>query len=327
MKIAVLDDYQQVALSMADWSSIPSLTEILAFKDHFSSPELLIRKLSGFHVVVAMRERTGFPAEILGTLTDLRLLVTTGMRNASIDLPAAARLGIAVCGTRGGGPATAELTWGLIISLLRHIPREFDALRRGRWQSTLGTELNGKTLGLLGLGNLGSHMAVIGRAFGMSVIAWSQNLTAEKTARVGVKLVTKEELFSTADIVSIHLQLSERTRNLVGSAELSLMKPSACLINTSRAPIVDKVALLRALTSRSIAGAGLDVYDIEPLPTGDPLRELDNVVLTPHLGFVTRETYEIFFNDAVDGIKAFLQAQPLRLLNPDVLPRMRPLES
>ena len=325
MNIALLDDYQQVALTLADWSTVPGVTEILAFKDHFKSVDLLVKKLNGFSVVVAMRERTPFPAPLLEQLPDLRLLVTTGMRNPSIDLVAATRLGIPVCGTRGGGPSTAELAWGLIISLMRKIPQEFESVRRGYWQTTLGSDLKGKTLGLLGLGNLGSHMAVIGRAFGMSVIAWSQNLTSEKAAAAGAELVEKDELFRRSDVISIHLQLSDRTRGLVGAHELSLMKPTAYLVNTSRGPIVENAALLTILRSRSIAGAGIDVYEEEPLPPGNPFRDLDNVVLTPHLGFVTRETYEVFYRDSVEDIKAYLQGQPVRLLNPDVLDRQRPL--
>jgi phosphoglycerate dehydrogenase-like enzyme len=324
MRIAVLDDYQQVALSMADWSSLSRVTEIIAFRDHFKTVAQLKTRLKGFDVIIAMRERTPFPRQLLAQLTDLRLLVTTGMRNASIDITAATEQGIPVCGTRGGGPATAELAWGIILSLIRNIPREFSAVRDGKWQTTLGVELQGKTLGLLGLGNLGSHMAVIGKAFGMSVIAWSQNLTLEKALQSGVRLVTKDELFSGSDILSVHLQLSDRTRGLVGTSELALMKPSAYFINTSRGPIVDRAALIRALQTRTIAGVGLDVYDEEPLPPDDPIRKLDNVVLTPHLGFVTRETYTVFYRDAVEDIQAYLNGQPIRVLNPDVLSRMRP---
>jgi phosphoglycerate dehydrogenase-like enzyme len=324
MRIAVLDDYQQVALSLADWSSLSAVTEIMAFRDHFKTVAQLKTKLKGFDVVIAMRERTAFPHELLTQLPDLRLLVTTGMRNASIDLTAATESGITVCGTRGGGPATAELAWGIILSLLRHIPQEFAAVREGKWQTKLGIELQGKTLGLLGLGNLGSHMAVIGKAFGMSVIAWSQNLTSEKAIQNGARLVTKDELFSRSDVLSVHLQLSDRTRGLVGARELSIMKPSAYFINTSRGPIVDRTALVQVLESRAIAGAGLDVYDEEPLPLEDPLRTLDNVVLTPHLGFVTRETYTVFYRDAVEDIQAYINNQPIRLLNPDVLGRIRP---
>jgi phosphoglycerate dehydrogenase-like enzyme len=323
MRIAILDDYQQVAMKLADWSSLPEGTDILAFKQHFSAVSELGSKLKGFDVVVAMRERTAFASATLELLPDLRLLVTTGMRNASIDLVAATRLGVLVCGTRGGGPSTAELAWGLILSLLRHIPQELESVKTGGWQTTVGTDLKGKTLGLLGLGNLGSHMAGIGNAFGMRVIAWSQNLTSDKARQFGGSLVTKDELFSQSDIVSIHLQLSERTRGLVGAHELGLMKPTAYLINTSRGPIVDEAALMQTLRSHAIAGAGIDVYDPEPLSSDHPLRGLDNAVTTPHLGYVTRETYEVFYGDAVEDILAFSRGKPVRVLNPDVLGKMR----
>ena len=323
MKIAILDDYQQVAMRLADWSSVPDGTDILAFKQHMTAVSELKNRLKGFDVIVAMRERTAFGSEMLELLPDLRLLVTTGMRNASIDLVSATRLGILVCGTRGGGPSTAELAWGLILSLLRHIPQEFESVRTGGWQTTLGTDLKGKTLGLLGLGNLGSHMAGIGNAFGMKVIAWSQNLTFEKARQFGASLVTKDELFSQSDIISIHLVLSDRTRGIVGSRELGLMKPTAYLINTSRGPIVDEAALLQALRSHAIAGAGIDVYDPEPLPPEHPLRLLDNAVTTPHLGYVTRETYDVFYGDAVEDILAFSTGKPVRVLNPDVLGKIR----
>jgi phosphoglycerate dehydrogenase-like enzyme len=324
MRIAILDDYQQVALRMADWSTIPGATEITAFREQYKTVTQLKTSLKNFNVIVAMRERTIFSRELLVQLPDLRLLVTTGMRNASIDLPSATELGIPVCGTRGGGPATSELAWGLILSLLRHIPQEYAAVREGKWQSTLGVELQGKTLGLLGLGNLGSHMAVIGKAFGMSIIAWSQNLIPEKATESGARLVTMDELFSNSDILSVHLQLSDRTRGLVGTQELALMKPSAYFINTSRGPIVDRSALIKAIESRTIAGAGFDVYNEEPLLPDDPIRKLDNVILTPHLGFVTRETYTVFYRDAVEDIQAYTNNQPIRLLNPDVLNRIRP---
>jgi phosphoglycerate dehydrogenase-like enzyme len=324
MKIAVLDDYQQVALKLADWSVMADGTGILAFRDHFTSVEQLTQHLRGFDVVVAMRERTPFGSDALQLLPDLRLLVSTGMRNASIDLAAATGLGVVVCGTRGGGPSTAELAWGLILSLARHIPGESVSVRQGRWQTTIGTDLKGKVLGLLGLGNLGSHMATIGNAFGMTVIAWSQNLTGERADLANARLVTKDVLFSQADVVSIHLQLSDRTRGLVGRRELDLMKPTAYLINTSRGPIVDEPALLEALRSGTIAGAGVDVFDPEPLPPDHPLRHMDNVVATPHLGYVTRETYEVFFNDAIEDILAYARGKPVRVLNPDAIGRPRP---
>ena len=318
MKIAVLDDYQSVALKSADWDMLPKDCQVKVFKEHVTGIDTLKKQLNDFEVIIAMRERTPFPRQLLEALPRLKLLVTTGMRNASIDLDAATECGILVCGTRGGGPSTAELAWGLILSLLRHIPQEFASVKQGRWQTTVGIELKGKTLGLLGLGNLGSHMAAIGNAFGMSVIAWSQNLTAERASQFGAGLVAKEELFARSDILSIHLQLSDRTRGLVGRRELGLMKPAAYLINTSRGPIVNEAALIQALKSHSIAGAGLDVYDEEPLPPDHPLRHLDNTVTTPHLGYVTAETYRVFYEDSVSNIAAYLKGQPVRVLNPNV---------
>jgi len=318
MRVALLDDYQQVARQMADWPSLGADVEVVAFKDHWADAETVRSKLAGFAVAVAMRERTPFPRRLLEGLPDLRLLVTTGMRNASIDLAAATELGITVCGTRGGGPATAELAWGLILALARSIPFESAALRAGGWQTTVGVELQGKVLGLLGLGNLGSHMARIGGAFGMRVIAWSQHLTSDRAAALGATLAAKEELFARSDVLSIHLQLSERTRGIVGAHELGLMKPTAYFVNTSRGPIVDEAALLNVLRSRRIAGAGLDVYDVEPLPPDHPLRRLDNVVLTPHLGYVTAETLRIFYADALEDIRSVIAGQPVRVLNPAI---------
>ncbi len=323
MKIAVLDDYQQVALKMADWSSMPQGTDILAFRQHYVGIAELKQQLKGFDVIVAMRERTPFGRDLLEVLPELRLLVTTGMRNASIDLVAATPQGILVCGTRGGGPTTAELAWGLILSLLRHIPQEYNSVRTGGWQNTVGVDLGGKTLGLLGLGNLGSHMAGVGKAFGMKVVSWSQNLTKERAEQFGASLVTKDELFSRADIISIHLQLSDRTRGLVGARELGLMKPTSYLINTSRGPIVDEASLISTLRAHGIAGAGIDVYEPEPLPQDHPLRSVENVITTPHLGYVTKETYEIFYKDAIEDIVAFSSQNPVRVLNPSVLGKTR----
>ncbi len=272
---------------------------------------------------MAMRERTPFGPE---TLQRLPGSATTGLHRDAQRRDRSRRgypAGVLVCGTRGGGPSTAELAWGLILCLARHIPEERESVRHGNWQTTIGTDLKGKVLGLLGLGNLGSHMATIGNAFGMSVIAWSQNLTDERARRVSARLVSKEELFSKSDVVSIHLQLSDRTRGLVGRRELGLMKPTAYLINTSRGPIVDEPALIEALRSEAIAGAGVDVFDPEPLPPDHPLRTMENVVMTPHLGYVTRETYETFFGDAIDDILAFVRGEPVRVLNPDVIGHLR----
>ena len=314
-RVALLDDYQNVALSMADWSSLPSDVTVTAFSDHLADPADVARRLSGFDVVVAMRERTPFQRGLLDALPDLRLLVTTGMRNASIDVEAAADLGITVCGTRGLGYPTAELTWGLILSLARRIPREDRATREGSWQVAMGTGLNGKVLGLVGLGRLGSQVATIGRAFGMSLLAWSQNLTRERSDKLGAALVSKDDLMARADVVTIHLVLSSRTRGLIGARELGLMKPAAYLVNTSRGPIVDEAALVDALEKGAIAGAGLDVFDQEPLPLDHPLRSLENTVITPHVGYVTEETYRVFFGDALEDIRAFLSGSPIRVVN------------
>ncbi|QUH01492.1 D-2-hydroxyacid dehydrogenase family protein [Saccharopolyspora erythraea] len=319
VRVAVLDDYQRVARDYADWDSLPASVEF--FHDHVADREELVRRLQPFQVIAAMRERTPFPREVLEALPNLKLLVTTGMRNASIDLAAASELGITVSGTGGSGSAdrswqpTAELTWGLIFAVTRNIPLEDRALREGGWQRTVGVELGGRTLGLLGLGRLGTQVAAIGRAFGMPVIAWSQNLTDEAAEAAGARRVDKEELFASSDILSIHTVLSRRTRGLVGAAELALMRPTAYLINTSRGPIVDEAALREALHAGRIAGAGIDVFEREPLPADDPWRGVPRTVLTPHLGYVTEGTYRAFYTDTVESIGAFLEGAPVRVLN------------
>ena len=313
-RIAVLDDYQGVALSVGGWNRLPEDTEIEAFRDHLGDDDALAQRLQPFDVIVAMRERTAFPRSLLSRLPNLRLLVTTGMRNAAFDMQAAKDLGITVCGTGGLPTPTAELTWGLIIGCVRHIAEEDKATRAGRWQTTIGPTLHGKTLACLGLGNLGSQVAKVGLAFGMDVIAWSQNLTQERADQVGARLVGKDELFSQADVLSVHLVLSDRTRGLVSQRELSLMKPTAFLINTSRGPNVDEAALITALRERRIAGAGLDVFDVEPLPPGHPYLQLDNILITPHLGYVTLETYERFYGEAVEDIVGFLSGSPPRVV-------------
>jgi phosphoglycerate dehydrogenase-like enzyme len=314
MKTAVLDDYQDAARDAADWASLGADCETVFFRDHVGDPEALARRLADFEVIVAMRERTPFPRALLERLPRLRLLVTTGMRNRSIDVKAARERGIVVCGTPGFRGATGELTWGLILSLFRHIPREDAALRAGRWQTTVGVGLAGKTLGIIGLGTIGSEVARVGAAFGMEVIAWSQNLDAERARAAGALRVERDELLARADVVTIHLVLSERTRALIGARELALMKPTAFLVNTSRGPIVDEAALAAALANDTIAGAGLDVYGEEPLPRDHPLRKPANTVLTPHLGYVTRETYRAFFEGAIEDIKAWRSGAPLRVL-------------
>jgi phosphoglycerate dehydrogenase-like enzyme len=315
-RVAILDDYQGVARALADWDSLPAGTEVVVFRDHLADPAAVAARLAGFDVVVAMRERTPFPRALLERLPRLRLLVTTGMRNAALDLPAAAERGIVVCGTAGLPYPTAELTWGLILALARHIPREDRATRDGRWQETLGIGLNGKTLGVLGLGTLGSRVARIGRAFEMEVLAWSQNLTAARAAEVGATRVPRDELLARADVVTIHLVLGDRTRGLIGAAELARMKPTALLVNTSRGPIVDQAALLQALDRGTIAAAGLDVFDEEPLPADHPLRRHPRTVITPHLGYVTEETYRVFYGQALEDVQAYLHGAPVRVLRP-----------
>jgi phosphoglycerate dehydrogenase-like enzyme len=312
----VLDDHQQAGRTSPHWTNLGPEVEVEFWSEHVEDEDVLVDRLQGAAIVVAMRERTPFPARILERLPDLRLLVTTGPFNAAIDVAAADGLGIVVSGTGGFREPTAELAWGLIHACTRHIPAEDAALRSGRWQTTVGGDLKGRRLGLLGLGHLGTAVAQVGRAFGMDVVAWSQNLTGEDAAAKGVVAVTREELFGTADILSIHLVLSERTHHLVGAAELEAMKPTAILVNTSRGGIVDEAALCEALASGQIAGAGLDVYEHEPLPASSPLRTLPNTVLTPHLGYVTEGTYDLFYREIVEDIAAYLAGEPIRVLAP-----------
>jgi phosphoglycerate dehydrogenase-like enzyme len=313
-RIAVLDDYQDVALRYADWGSLPADCEVRTFRDHIADTAIFLAAMRDFDVIVAMRERTAFTAERLAGLPKLRLLVTTGMANASIDLDAARQHGITVCGTGSGSRATSELAWGLILSLARAIPQEDARLRAGGWQRTIGIELQGKTLGLVGLGRQGGAMVPVARAFGMEVLAWSQNLTPEIAAEAGAEAVSKADLFRRADFVSIHYKLGRRSIRLVGASDLALMKPTAYLVNTSRGPIVDRDALLAVLHDGKIAGAGLDVYDTEPLPADDPFRSAPRTVLTPHLGYVSDRAYSTFYPDAVEDIAAFLGGQPVRKL-------------
>ena len=318
--IAVLDDYQGVSQQLADWSALPEGCQLQVFRDHLSELDAVADRLHRFEVICAMRERTPFPRELLEHLPNLRLLVTTGMRNASIDLEAATDCGVLVCGT-DGGPINppAELTWGLILALARHIHQEYAATRQGRWGTTLGPSLEGKVLGVLGLGKLGAAVAKVGVAFEMQVIAWSQNLTQERAAQHGATLVTKDELFRQSDIVTVHVQLSERTVGLVGARELALMKPTALLINTARGPIVDEPALINALCNGAIAGAGLDVFDQEPLPADHPFLHMDNTLLTPHIGYATPEQLSVRYQGTVEDIVAFLEGSPIRTLNPEAL--------
>ena len=313
-RIAILDDYQGVARQYADWESLPGDCEVHVFREHIAEKATLIAALQEFDVVVAMRERTAFDAARLDALPRLRLLVTTGMANASIDMEAAKRNGVTVCGTSGNSRATSELAWGLILSLARAIPAEDARLRAGGWQRTVGIELQGRTLGLVGLGNQGGAMVPVAKAFGMGVIAWSQHLSAERAAEAGVEAVGKEELFRRGDFVSVHYKLGPRSVGLVGAAEIALMQPNAFLVNTSRGPIVDREALLEALHAGRIAGAGLDVYDTEPLPTDDPFRSAPRTVLTPHLGYVSDRAYRAMYPHAVEDIAGFLRGEPVRVI-------------
>jgi phosphoglycerate dehydrogenase-like enzyme len=314
-RCAILDDYQNVALEMADWSKLAADVDIKVFNEHLGGHEGVVKALQGFSIVCAMRERTGFPRAVIERLPDLKLLITTGARNASIDVAAAAERGVVVCGTPSVGSPTSGIAIGLMLELTRRIGYENARLKSGvRWQSTIGPDLEGMALGVIGLGKLGTRTSNIAKAFGMKVLAWSQNLTPEKCKEVGVEYASKEDLFRQADIVSIHVVLSQRSRGLVGAKEFGLMKPSAYIVNTSRGPIIDEVALLTALHDRKIAGAGLDVYDVEPLPLDHPLRKLDNVVLTPHLGYVAQQNYRAYFAGVVDDIRAFLDGKPARVM-------------
>jgi phosphoglycerate dehydrogenase-like enzyme len=294
---------------MADWSAVLARADVDVFSDHLSDADAVAERLLPYEVVCVMRERTPLGAEMIERLPNLKLIASTGPRNASIDLKAAAARGIAVVHTGYSGTPTVELTWALILAGARHIVAEANAVRSGGWQHSIGDDLSGKTLGIIGLGNLGSQVAKIGLAFGMRVIAWSQNLTAEKAGAVGAALVSKEELLRQADIVSVHLVLSARTRALIGAAELALMKPSARLVNTSRGPIVVEAALLAALEAGQIAGAAIDVYDVEPLPADHPYRKLQHLLATPHIGYVSRALYERFYRDTVSNITAWLDAR------------------
>ncbi|MCW2741913.1 MAG: Phosphoglycerate dehydrogenase serA-like [Blastococcus sp.] len=315
-RIAVLDDYQSVAAEFTDWSKVPEPVQVVEFHDHVDDEDALAERLQPFDVVIAMRERTRLPRSLLERLPNLKLLVTTGMRNKSIDIEAATARGITVCGTGSQATATVELTWALILATLRHVPQEDAALRAGGWQQTIGGDLAGSRLGVVGLGRIGSKVAAIGQAFGMDVVAWSQNLTDERAAEHGVRRVDRDELFATSDVVTVHLLWSKRTRGLIGARDLALMKHTAVLVNTSRGPIVQEQAIVEALEHGAIAGAGLDVYDSEPLPADHPLRSAPNTVLTPHLGYVTRGTYEVFYGEAVEDVAAFLAGAPVRVIEP-----------
>ncbi len=314
-RIAILDDYQGTALECADWTTIPGDPEIVVFGEHIAAEDAVAEALADFDIVVAMRERTPMPASLIARLPQLRLLVTTGMRNLAIDMQAARARGVPVCGTALLPYAAFEHAWALILALTKRIPQGDRLMREGGWQPGVSDGLNGKTLGVLGLGKLGARAARVAHAFDMEVIAWSQNMTDEKAAEHGAVRVDKETFFRQADIITIHLILSERSRGLVGKRELALMKPTAMLVNTSRGPIVDEAALMDALRSGAIGGAGLDVYDHEPLPADHPLRSVPNTVLTGHTGYVMQENYALSYSEAVEDIKAWLGGKPIRILN------------
>jgi phosphoglycerate dehydrogenase-like enzyme len=312
-RVAVLDDYQDVAPTIVEW---PAGLDVESFTDHISDEDQLVSRLQGFEVVVAMRERTAFPRSVLERLPDLRLLVTTGLRNAAIDVGAANDHGVVVSGTWGIISNTVELTWALILAVARRLPDEVAAVRAGGWQQAIGSDLHGRTLGVLGLGNIGSRVAQVGRAFGMEVVAWSTNLTDERAAECDARRVEKDELFATADVVTVHLVLSDRSRHVVGGAELGAMKPTAFLVNTARGPLVDDAALVDTLERGAIAGAGIDAFEIEPLPPDHPYRRLPNVVATPHIGYVTGDCYRIFYDQIVEDVTAFLDGDPVRVIEP-----------
>jgi D-3-phosphoglycerate dehydrogenase len=317
IRAAILDDYQGVTLKYADWSALAQDVELKVFDKPFASEAAAIGALQGFAIVVGMRERTPFPRRVIEALPDLKLLITTGAKNNSFDIKAAAERGVTVCGTGSVGNPTVGIVFGLMLELTRHIGLENARMKAGEaWQVTIGHDLEGMTLGIVGLGKLGQRVAKIGQAFGMNVQAWSQNLTPEKAKEAGVAYASREQLFATSDFVTVHLVLSDRSRGLIAADDLGRMKASAYLINTARAPIVDQTALLKVLQDRKIAGAGLDVFETEPLPLDHPYRKLDNVVITPHLGYVSEQNYRKYFPDIVEDIRAFLDGKPVRVIAP-----------
>jgi phosphoglycerate dehydrogenase-like enzyme len=313
--VVVLDDYQDVALSVADWSPLQGRAEVTVLHEHLGGEDAVVERLADVRVVVAMRERTPFPRSVLERLPNLRLLVTTGMRNAAIDLDAARDVGVTVCGTGGGAFEAAEHTWALLMAAARRLDVEIQNIRDGGWMTTLGTSLQGRTLGLVGLGRLGGRVAEYGRAFGMDVVAWSRNLTDDRCAEVGARRAgSLEHLLAESDFVSLHLVLGDRSRGLIGRRELGLMKPTAWLVNTSRGPLCDEAALLQAVRGGTIAGAALDVFAQEPLPADHPLRTEPNVIATPHVGYVTEQAYGQRYTEAVEDVVGFLDGSPLRVL-------------
>ena len=315
LRCAILDDYLNLSLKVADWSTVEDRVDITVFNQPFASAEAAVSALKDFEIILAMRERTPFPRAMFDALPKLKLLITSGMRNNSIDMAAAKDKGVVVCGTHWPRDPTAALTMGMILELTRNIGRENARMHAGEYlQKHVGIEIEGKTLGVVGLGKLGAKVAGLAKAFGMNVIAWSPNLTRERCQEVGVGYATKEELFSTADIITIHVVLSDRSRGLVGSADLARMKPTSYIVNTARGPIINEMALLETLKARKIAGAAVDVFSVEPLPVDHPFRKLDNLVLTPHLGYVTRETFIAHYNQMVEGIDGWFNGEPVRRL-------------
>jgi phosphoglycerate dehydrogenase-like enzyme len=314
-RIAVLDDYQDVARQYADWSAVDGRADVSVFHDTLADLDPLVARLAPFEIIATMRERTPFPRALVERLPRLRLLTTTGMQNRSFDLPALRQHGVWVSGTPSSYDTTSELTWCLILALARRILQEDRSMRTGGWQTTVGQGLRQKVLGLVGLGRIGATVAAVARQFGMTVIAWSPNLTPDRCAEAGVTHVDRAGLFASADFISIHMVLSDRTRGLVGAEDIARMKPSAYLVNTSRGPLVDEAALVAALEQHRIAGAGLDTFDQEPLPPGHRLRQLDNALLTPHLGYVADDTYKVFYRSTVENIVAFLDGAPIRPLH------------
>jgi phosphoglycerate dehydrogenase-like enzyme len=315
LRCAILDDYLNISLKLADWSKIEDRVDITVFNQPFASQDSAVSALKDFEIILAMRERTPFPRAMFDALPKLKLLITSGMRNNSIDLEAAKDKQVVVCGTKWSKDPTAPLTMGMILELTRNIGRENARMHAGEYlQKHIGIEIEDKTLGVVGLGKLGAKVAGLAKAFGMNVIAWSPNLTAERCKEVGVGYATKEELFSTADFITIHVVLSDRSRGLVGAADLARMKPTSFIVNTARGPIIDEMALLETLKARKIAGAAVDVFSVEPLPVDHPFRKLDNLVLTPHLGYVTQETFIAHYNQMVEGIDGWLNGEPVRKL-------------
>jgi len=316
MKLAILDDYQQVALGLADWSALPDDVEITVFDDHLADEDAVAARLQPFDILCVMRERTRFPRSLLERLPNLKLMVTSAHRNAAIDLKATADMGVTVCGTDGSVEGTVEMIWTLIQALLRDVVQADRTARAGRWKASLrlGREMKSTTIGLIGLGRLGARIAAIANFFGMTVLAWSENLTAERAAECGAELVALDALLQRADLVSVHLVLSKRTRGLIGARELGLMRADALLVNTARGPIVDEAALVAALRNGQIAGAALDVFDQEPLPADHPLLSLDNVIISPHMAYVTEETYRMFYTGMVEAVQAWLAGQPIKVL-------------